>query len=316
MKKILLLLIFLLAVNNGYCASVTSYTENVAPADNDVFYLVDDPAGTPANNKIKYSTIKNDITSYFDTEAEFESLLFAITTPTELTTALATQDACSEITGCITGAYSTLGDLQSAVTNDFHNLGGTDLTGATSLTGLTDIGSATATAGNILIADGSNFESVSISGCTLSSAGLLTCSGGGDMLQATYDTNTNNIVDSVENVNYSNINWTDFIDGINSASINWNDIYIQSSTINWTGLNDDITDQAINWTDVPFISINGYFESTSSGDSYIMGNVGIGTSAPSDTLEINDACILMTSPDASKSSCCVDNSDVWTCTGI
>jgi len=110
----------------------------------------------------------------YDTEAEFESRLFAVTVPTELTAGLETQDTCAEISGCVVGAittdtntqlsqeqvedyvggmtsgtetnisvtyndttgnlnyvvtdawYNSLDDLKAAVSNDFHNLGGTD----------------------------------------------------------------------------------------------------------------------------------------------------------------------------------------------
>lgn len=62
MKKYLfLILCFILMTSNVFGASVTSYTENTAPADADVFYLVDDPAGTPANNKISFGTLKTKI---------------------------------------------------------------------------------------------------------------------------------------------------------------------------------------------------------------------------------------------------------------
>lgn len=49
-----------------------------------------------------------------------------------------------------------------------------------SLTGITDVGSATKTSGNILVADGTKFQSVSMSGtCTLSSSGAINCPSSG-----------------------------------------------------------------------------------------------------------------------------------------
>ena len=46
------------------------------------------------------------------------------------------------------------------------------------LTGLSDVGSATITAGRILVADGTDFQSVAVSGdCTITSAGLVDCTG-------------------------------------------------------------------------------------------------------------------------------------------
>jgi len=51
-------------------------------------------------------------------------------------------------------------------------------TGATSLTGLSDVGSATISSGRMLIADGTNFQSVAMSGdCIITSAGVTTCTG-------------------------------------------------------------------------------------------------------------------------------------------
>lgn len=46
------------------------------------------------------------------------------------------------------------------------------------------------------------------------------------------------------------------------------------------------------------------------------GNVGIGTTIPSKKLAIFDSCIQLKSPDGTLSNCCVDNADVFTCTGI
>ena len=49
---------------------------------------------------------------------------------------------------------------------------------AAALTGLSDVGSSTKTAGNFLIADGTNFQSIAMSGsCTITSAGVISCSG-------------------------------------------------------------------------------------------------------------------------------------------
>lgn len=51
---------------------------------------------------------------------------------------------------------------------------------AMSLTGLSDIGTSTKTAGNLLIADGTKFQSVAMSSsCTITSAGVISCAGGG-----------------------------------------------------------------------------------------------------------------------------------------
>ena len=50
--------------------------------------------------------------------------------------------------------------------------------GVQSLTGLSDIGSATITAGNLLIADGTDFQSVAMSSdCVIASSGATTCTG-------------------------------------------------------------------------------------------------------------------------------------------
>jgi len=54
-----------------------------------------------------------------------------------------------------------------------------------SLTGLEDVGSSTQTAGNLLISDGSDFQSITMSGdCTIAGTGVITCpaAGGGDAI--------------------------------------------------------------------------------------------------------------------------------------
>lgn len=52
--------------------------------------------------------------------------------------------------------------------------------GATNLTGLADVGSATISAGRLLIADGTKFQTVGMSGsCTITSAGVISCTDNG-----------------------------------------------------------------------------------------------------------------------------------------
>jgi len=84
----------------------------------------------------------------------------------------ATQDECSEITNCVTGA-------------------------ATSLTGLSDVNTATITAGKILVADGTDFESMTLTGdCTLNGAGFITCTDnvGATSLTGLSDVNTATVI--------------------------------------------------------------------------------------------------------------------------
>ena len=60
---------------------------------------------------------------------------------------------------------------------------------AKTLTGLSDVGSATITAGNILIADGTDFQSKALSGdCTITSAGAITCPAGTNFFTRAGDT--------------------------------------------------------------------------------------------------------------------------------
>lgn len=70
--------------------------------------------------------------------------------------------------------YTTAGtDRKVKLSNAFSHLG------ATSLTGLTDMGNATVTSGRMLVADGTKFNSVALSGsCSIDSAGVISCSGG------------------------------------------------------------------------------------------------------------------------------------------
>lgn len=57
-------------------------------------------------------------------------------------------------------------------------IGGGGGGGANSLTDLTDVNTATALAGRILVADGTDFESMALQGdCTLNGAGFITCTG-------------------------------------------------------------------------------------------------------------------------------------------
>ncbi len=54
--------------------------------------------------------------------------------------------------------------------------------GITSLTGLSDVGSDTQGAGRLLISDGSDFQSIAMSGsCTMAGTGVITCAGGGSL---------------------------------------------------------------------------------------------------------------------------------------
>ena len=46
------------------------------------------------------------------------------------------------------------------------------------------------------------------------------------------------------------------------------------------------------------------------------GDVGIGTTTPTELLTLGGSCIDLQSPDGSTSHCCVDNVDGWTCSGI
>jgi hypothetical protein len=48
----------------------------------------------------------------------------------------------------------------------------------------------------------------------------------------------------------------------------------------------------------------------------IVGNVGMGTYAPTKRLSVADDCIQLRSPDGSLSNCCVTNGDTFACTGI
>lgn len=85
-------------------------------------------------------------------------------------------------TGVTAGTYGVHGATISSrgrVTNAW----------ALGLTGLNDVGSSTATAGRLLVADGTKFQSVGVSGdCTITSAGAITCASAG--LFADAGTNT------------------------------------------------------------------------------------------------------------------------------
>lgn len=109
MKKLFLTLGLILAfAQNAFCAGIWTYAQLTAPASADKMYIIDvsdTTDGAQGTGKyIEYS----DLYSPFDTEAEFESLFFAITTPAELSAGLATQDECTEITGCVPSALTTV----------------------------------------------------------------------------------------------------------------------------------------------------------------------------------------------------------------
>lgn len=122
MKKLFLIALLIALFPSVSFSQVHTYTENTAPTSDDIFYLENDPAGSPANNKISYGTIETKIQETIDTEAEFESELFAITTPAELSTGLETQDTCAEITGCVENAIVNGANTVSSSNINWSNI--------------------------------------------------------------------------------------------------------------------------------------------------------------------------------------------------
>lgn len=72
--KNLFLVLFLLFSGVAYCADSTidALPENLGPDSNDVFVIVDDPAGTPSTEQIKFSTIESALTI---TESQISDLV-------------------------------------------------------------------------------------------------------------------------------------------------------------------------------------------------------------------------------------------------
>ncbi len=92
-----------------------------------------------------------------------------------------------------------------------------------SLTGLSDVSSATKTAGNLLVADGTNFKSVAVSGaCSLVSDGTLSCTAGTTKLSSITAATTTSTIDSTNNAiewDWNSLtNQTAMTFGSNSAS--------------------------------------------------------------------------------------------------
>ena len=144
MKKILLILIVLLTSTICYSADtkVSDLTDISSPATGDDMYIVDDPDGTPASKKISVGAllgVANDLDTNGNIVADAvgaSELSSSGVSPGSYTTSVITVDADGRLTYAASG----------------------------SLTGLTDVGSATQGAGRLIVSDGTSFQSLAISG--------------------------------------------------------------------------------------------------------------------------------------------------------
>jgi hypothetical protein len=66
MKNILFTIFILMITVNGYCADskVTALTEDTAPTNDDLLYIVDDPSGTPASKKATINNVLSALPHY------------------------------------------------------------------------------------------------------------------------------------------------------------------------------------------------------------------------------------------------------------
>lgn len=143
--------------------------------------------------------------------------------------------------------------------------------GASALGDLSDVGTATATAGYLLVGDGSQFQGVALSGsCTLLANGVITCSGTGMDVSKTIsypaELDDNDKIFIWKNVGDSSVTIDEIFAGSDSpvdftvikvgggdSSINWDDVEIMATA----AVNDLSTSSGgINWYTDSITSVN------------------------------------------------------------
>ncbi len=173
MKKTIISIFFILLIPSIiFAANLLDRDEDTAPTSDDMMYCVDDPGGTPTDKKCTVGNVAKGMTStnLIDTaDILYEDELNSV----------------AELETQVSGDFIQQGELldQDAMDDDSATKPASqqsikayvDAQTVTSLTDLSDVNSATDTSGNILVADGSGFESVSISGdVTIDATGAVT----------------------------------------------------------------------------------------------------------------------------------------------
>jgi hypothetical protein len=150
MKKLFTFLLFMFVATVVFAANskFTDLTEDASPSTDDIIATVDDPGGTPASRK---ATIAN--------------VLVDGNIPNDITIDNAsTADALSANGANCSAGNSPLGVDASGAVESCFDVVTQDEYGSPSLDTLSDVGSATATIGNLLIADGDSWETQTVSG--------------------------------------------------------------------------------------------------------------------------------------------------------
>lgn len=169
MKKIIALIILLLISSPAYATDrkVSAMTYKATPAANDSVYVVDN-SGTRASKQSSVAALLN-------------SGAMSLTGLSDVTSTPRTAGNILVANGTNWVSVTMSGDATLAADGAISVVGGTG--GASSLTGLSDVGSAIVTSGYVLVADGTKYQTVPMSGdATILASGATSVTGGSDGL--------------------------------------------------------------------------------------------------------------------------------------
>jgi len=291
MKRLLIFTLLLLLPCAAFGADTKgSALSTVTPLLTDKLYLIDDPDGTPASSAITITSLfaASSITGLSDVSSATVTagrLLVADGSNWNSVDTIYVDPDGGNV-GIGTAAPSQKLQVAGTVEATGYNLNGL----AMSLTGLSDVSSNTVTAGNMLIANGTNFNSVALSsGATIDQNGVLTL--------ATVDISSKTNLAVTGNL----MNLAGDTLSINEGTFN-TDKYCQwdgsnlvcnsagtGATSSLTGLTDvssaTVTEGSILVADGgSWQSVSNLYVSPDAG-----GNVGVGTVTPSAKFEVNGA---------------------------